>query len=159
MQGPIIFDFRNDAETVVNAAAGTVTGSWDTVEVVAQDMTAPDIAALLAGDTYFNVHTNRDTTGFIRGQILRNGTEGDLIDLTALNIGSFARSRQSLAEAAGDAVITTFFNGVASTVTLDEVARARRSCPLTLCSQGMPHKPSLALPIGMTSLEPAGTTP
>jgi Ca2+-binding RTX toxin-like protein len=122
--GPIIFDFRNDAETVVNAAAGTVTGSWDTVEAVAQDMTAPDIAALLAGDTYFNIHTNRDTTGFIRGQILRNGTEGDLIDLTALNIGSFAALQAITGEAAGDAVITTFFNGVASTVTLDGVARA-----------------------------------
>jgi Ca2+-binding RTX toxin-like protein len=122
--GPIIFDFRNDAETIVNAGAGTVTGGWDANEAVAQDMTAADVAALIAGDTYFNIHTNRDTSGFIRGQILRDGTVRDMIDLRELNIGSFETLLAITSQAAGDAVITTFFDGDATTLRLDGVPEA-----------------------------------
>ena len=47
-------------------AAGTITGGWDVEEEDASDMTPDSLADLLAGDTYFNIHTNRDTSGFIR---------------------------------------------------------------------------------------------
>ena len=37
--GPVIFDFRTDAETDVAAGAGTVDGSWDKNEPAALDLT------------------------------------------------------------------------------------------------------------------------
>ena len=122
--GPIIFDFRNDAETVVNAVTGTVGGSWDTNEAVAQDMTPEDVAALVAGDTYFNIHTNRDPSGFIRGQILRDGTALDRIDLRELNIGSFETLQAITGRSGGDSVIATFLDGDATTLRLDGVSKA-----------------------------------
>jgi Ca2+-binding RTX toxin-like protein len=122
--GDVIFDFRNDAETVVNVAAGTVGGSWDTNEAVAQDMTPEDVAALLAEDTYFNIHTNRDTAGWIRGQILRDGTALDLIDLRELNIGSIETLRAITLRSGGDSVIATFFDDEATTLRLDGVSKA-----------------------------------
>ena len=71
--GDVIFDFsQDDDETEIDADAGTVTGSWDVDEADgAATLTDEDVAALLAEETYFNVHTNRDSSGFIRGQILR----------------------------------------------------------------------------------------
>ena len=122
--GPIIFDFLNDAETDVDAAAGTITGGWDVDEADALDMTPGRRADLLAGDTYFNIHTNRDTSGFIRGQILRDGGAGDRIDLTELNIGSFATLSRSPPNQGGDAVIRAFFDGEASSLRLDGVAKS-----------------------------------
>lgn len=122
--GPIVFSFLNDAETVVNAGAGTVTGSWDANEAVAEDMTTANVAALNAGDTYFNIHTNRDPSGFIRGQILRDGTGGDFIDLRELNIGSFETLQAITGQVAGDAVIRAYFDGDDSAITLDGIGLA-----------------------------------
>ena len=123
--GPIIFHFLEDAETVVDASAGTVTGGWDVNEAdaEAEDMTAPNVAALLAGDTYFNIHTNRDSSGFIRGQILKDGGAGDRIDLRELNIGSFETLQAITRNASGDAVIRAFFDGEASSLRLDGVGK------------------------------------
>jgi Ca2+-binding RTX toxin-like protein len=122
--GPIIFDFLNDAETEVDAAAGTITTGWDTDEDDAFDMTSGRVADLLAGDTYFNIHTNRDTSGWIRGQILKDGGAGDRIDLGELNIGSFATLKAITANQGGDAVIRTVLDGEASSLRLDGVREA-----------------------------------
>jgi len=122
--GPIIFDFLNDAETDVNATAGTINGGWDADEEDAFDMTPANLADLLAEDTYFNIHTNRDTSGFIRGQILRDGGAGDQIELTELNVGSFATLRAITSNQGGDAVIRTFFGGEEATLRLDGVAKS-----------------------------------
>jgi Ca2+-binding RTX toxin-like protein len=122
--GPVIFDFLNDAETDVNAGAGTIVGGWDVDEADAFDMTPANLAALLAGDTYFNIHTNRDPSGFIRGQILRDGGSADRIDLTEFNIGSFETLRTITANRGGDATIRAFLDGEATTLRLDRVARS-----------------------------------
>lgn len=122
--GPIIFPFRNDAETAIDAANGAVTGGWDNVEATAPGMTAANVADLLAGGTYFNIHTNRDMAGFIRGQILPQGTGLDRIDLSEMNIGSFATLQQIVGQAAGNAVIRTFLDGEDSTLRLEGVRRA-----------------------------------
>ena len=122
--GPVIFDFRNDAETDIDAPAGKITGGWDVNEDDALDMTPGSLDDLLAGDTYFNIHTNRDTAGFIRGQIVRDGGAGDRIDLTELNIGSFATLKAITSNQSGDAVIRTFFNGEESSLRLDGVSKS-----------------------------------
>jgi Ca2+-binding RTX toxin-like protein len=122
--GPVIFDFRNDAETEIDAGNGNVTGGWDAEEAAALPMTDDNLAALLAGDTYFNIHTNRDTSGFIRGQILRDGGAGDRIDLSELNIGSFESLLAVTRTRGGDAVIRTFLDDEATTLRLDGVPEA-----------------------------------
>ena len=122
--GPIVFNFLDDDETEVDAAAGTITGGWDVEEEDASDMTPDSLADLLAGDTYFNIHTNRDTSGFIRGQILRDGGAGDRIDLTDLNIGRFDTLKAITSDEGGDAVIRTFSNGEESSLRLDGVSKS-----------------------------------
>jgi len=122
--GDIIFDFLNDLETEVDAAAGTITTGWDADEDDASDMTPGRVADLLAGDTYFNIHTNRDTSGWIRGQILKDGGAGDRIDLTELNIGNFATLKAITASQGGDAVIRTVLDGEASSLRLDGVPKS-----------------------------------
>ena len=87
-------------------------------------MTPGSLADLLAGDTYFNIHTNRDTSGFIRGQIVRDGGAGDRIDLTELNIGSFETLKAITSNQRGDAVIRTFFDGEESSLRLDGVSKS-----------------------------------
>jgi Ca2+-binding RTX toxin-like protein len=120
--GPVIFDFRNDDETDVDAAAGTVGGSWDANEPDALDLTEESLEALLAEETYFNIHTNRDGAGFIRGQILRDGGANDRIDLTELNIGSFETVRTITRTVGGDAALTVRLDGEESSLRLDGVA-------------------------------------
>jgi Ca2+-binding RTX toxin-like protein len=122
--GPIIFDFLEDAETDVNPSAGRITGGWDANEAAAFDMTPTNLADLLAGDTYFNIHTNRDPSGFIRGQILRDGSAADRIDLTELNIGSFSTLAAITSNRGGDALIRTFLAGEESALRLDGIAKA-----------------------------------
>jgi uncharacterized repeat protein (TIGR01451 family) len=55
VNGPILFDFGNPATPVVAAWSG---------------MTPADVAKLLAGNLYVNIHTSAYPNGFIRGQIL-----------------------------------------------------------------------------------------
>ncbi len=119
--GPVIFDFRNDAETDIAAGAGTVDGSWDKNEPAALDLTAASLAALLDEETYFNIHTNRDTSGFIRGQILKDGSAADRIDLRELNIGSFETVLAITRNVGGDAVISTRFDGEETSLRLVDV--------------------------------------
>jgi Ca2+-binding RTX toxin-like protein len=122
--GPIVFSFRNDAETVVDPVTGTVTGGWDSAEAVAEDLTLANLTELLAGNTYFNIHTNRDTAGFIRGQILADGPGNDRIDLREMNIGSIETLLDFAGQAAGNAVLRTFFDGDASVLRLEGVRKA-----------------------------------
>jgi Ca2+-binding RTX toxin-like protein len=122
--GPVIFDFLNDTETEVDAAAGTITGGWDADEADALDLTRASLRDLLGEDTYFNIHTNRDPSGFIRGQILRDGGARDRVDLTELNIGSFDTLKAVTVERRGDAVIRTFLDGEETSLRLDGVAES-----------------------------------
>ena len=122
--GPVIFDFLNDAETDVDDGAGTITGGWDEEEDAASELTPGSLADLLAGDTYFNIHTNRDPSGFIRGQILRDGGAGDRVDLTELNIGSLEALQAVTQNRGGDALIRTFLDDEATSLRVDGVAKA-----------------------------------
>jgi Ca2+-binding RTX toxin-like protein len=124
--GPIIFHFLNDSETEVDDDAGTITGGWDRDEADAgaEDMSAANVRALRAEETYFNIHTNLDTSGFIRGQILRDGGARDRVDLTELNIGSLA-TLEAITNRAG--VIRSFLDGEETTLRLGIAERDLRA--------------------------------
>ena len=55
-------------DLVINPAAGTLTGIWESTDTVA--LTAADSTDLNNGLFYFNVHTTTNPPGEIRGQIL-----------------------------------------------------------------------------------------
>jgi hypothetical protein len=91
--GGIVFGFigvpNNDANghTVINPAAGTISGEWDAAEGNGTTLTA-QLANLLAGQLYINFHTAPNPGGEIRGQVLKLDTGNDKIDLTATGITS-----------------------------------------------------------------------
>ncbi len=94
--GGIVFGFigvpNNDANnhTVINAAAGTVTGEWDASEGNGTTLTA-QVSNLLAGQLYINFHTGPNPNGEIRGQVTALDDGHDLIDLTSTGITSFSQ--------------------------------------------------------------------
>ena len=120
VSGGVIFAFRFDSETAINATTEVVTGGWDTADGLAGAL----LADLKAGRTYFNIHTAQFSAGEIRGQILSVDEGRDRIDLRDVNIGSFATLRDVTSTVQGDAVIRTFFNGEASSIRLDGVSEA-----------------------------------
>ncbi|CAN5394607.1 hypothetical protein BH10PSE7_BH10PSE7_19550 [soil metagenome] len=119
VSGGVIFGFRNDAETGVNAATGTVTGGWD----AADGLTGGNLTALLGEDSYFNIHTSQFPGGAIRGQILAADAGNDRIDLRDVNIGSFSTLQAVTSEVQGDALIRVKFNGALSAIRLDGVGK------------------------------------
>jgi hypothetical protein len=61
---------RNDLDDlVVNPITGRITGVWDNAEGNGTTLAA-QLANLIAGNLYFNVHTSDHAGGEIRGQIL-----------------------------------------------------------------------------------------
>jgi hypothetical protein len=61
---------RNDLDDlIVNAGTGRITGVWDNAEGNNTTLAA-QLANLLAGNLYFNVHTSDHAGGEIRGQVL-----------------------------------------------------------------------------------------
>jgi len=119
--GPIRWDIAADAQTVVNTAAESFTSVWTSAEGL-----TTHLAALLGGQLYENIHTNGNVGGEIRGQVLAvaGDTGADKIDLTALNIGSLASFQAVTSDVAGSARMTTFLNGLASTLVISGVLEA-----------------------------------
>ena len=109
----------------VTLAGALVAGvSWGLkLDTVAQQ-NRDDLAALRTEETYFNIHTNRDTSGWIRGQILRDGGARDRIDLTELNIGNLATLKE-ITSSTG--VIRSFLNGEETTLRLGVSERDLRA--------------------------------
>ena len=73
--GPVVFGFINpnsdtNGDLVVDAIAGTVVSGWDLTEGNGTTL-ADELANLLDGGLYFNVHTTAIPSGEIRGQILQ----------------------------------------------------------------------------------------
>ncbi len=120
MEGGIVWDIASDANTVINAALGTATSMWSSAEGL-----TGNLAGLFSDGLYLNIHTVQFGGGAIRGQIDEVGTgSADRIDLTALNIGSFATWQAITADVAGIAKMTTFAGGVASCLTISGIAEA-----------------------------------
>jgi Ca2+-binding RTX toxin-like protein len=119
--GPIRWDIASDAQTVVNGGTESFTSVWTSGEGL-----TTHLAALLGGQLYENIHTNGNTGGEIRGQVLAvaGDTGADKIDLSALNIGSLASFQAVTADVAGSARLTTFLNGVASTLIINGALEA-----------------------------------
>jgi hypothetical protein len=120
VSGGVVWDIKNDPDTVVNLVAGSVTSLWTSAEGLTGNLTA-----LFADGLYLNIHTTQFGLGAIRGQVEEVGAgSADKIDLTSLNIGSFATWQAITADAAGSAKLTTMSNGVASTLTTTGVTEA-----------------------------------
>jgi hypothetical protein len=71
--GPVVFGFISpdsdlNGDLLIDPVAGTIFSGWDLNEGNGTTLSA-EIASLLNGDLYFNVHTNTVPSGEIRGQI------------------------------------------------------------------------------------------
>ncbi len=72
--GPVVFGFigpnsDTNGDLVIDAGAGTIVSAWDALE--GEGTTLGDqLAALMSGGLYFNVHTPQNPGGEIRGQIV-----------------------------------------------------------------------------------------
>ena len=120
VNGGIVWDIQNDNNKTVDAGLGEVTAQWS----AAEGLTA-NLAALFTEGLYVNIHTTEFPSGAIRGQIEEDVDSGpDKIDLTALNIGSFAAWQAVTADVAGSARMTVFLNGIASMLTITDTPEA-----------------------------------
>jgi hypothetical protein len=87
-----------DCTPFATGVGGTCAGTWNTPEGNGTTLTA-QLAAILAGNTYINFHTNQNSGGEIRGEILAVPEPGTLallgIGAIAL-LGSATRRRPSV---------------------------------------------------------------
>jgi len=71
VNGPVVFGLispNHDVDDlVIDPVAGTLTGTWENTDV---NPLSGQLANLLAGDLYLNVHTTTFAGGEIRGQVL-----------------------------------------------------------------------------------------
>ncbi len=115
-------DSDTNDDTVIDPVANTIFSAWDADEGNGTTL-ADELPFLLDDGLYLNIHTEDFPGGLIRGQVLREDGGNDQIDVRALNIGSFGTLQEILRENGdGDAVLRTFFNGRAFSLTLDGVS-------------------------------------
>ena len=86
MNGPVVFGLiapgHDPDDLVIDAAAGSLTGSWEETDANGNQALSAELANLLAGNLYLNVHTVGEPTGEIRGQVvLRDLADGLLLHL------------------------------------------------------------------------------
>jgi Ca2+-binding RTX toxin-like protein len=130
--GGIVFGFigapNNElqGETVVNAAAGTVSGSWDANEGNGTTLTA-QVPNLLNNELYINFHTTVNPGGEIRGQLIRQDSGLDRVDVSSLGISDFQTLQLITTEVNGSATISATWNGQLSQMVLQGVPLARLS--------------------------------
>ncbi|MDB5445118.1 MAG: hypothetical protein JWQ97_435 [Phenylobacterium sp.] len=113
--GGIVFGFigqpNNElqGETVVNAAAGTVTGSWDANEGNGTTLAA-QVPGLLNNELYINFHTTVNPGGEVRGQLIRQDGGLDQVDVSGLGISDFQTLQLITTEVNGSATISANWN-------------------------------------------------
>lgn len=92
--GPVVFGLISPAhdidDLVIDATAGTLTGAWEESDDNGNALLSAELANLLAGGLYLNVHTVAFGGGEIRGQVLQRTLadglqlhiefEGDVLD-------------------------------------------------------------------------------
>ncbi|MGH6769134.1 MAG: CHRD domain-containing protein [Xanthobacteraceae bacterium] len=113
--GAIVWDIADDINTNINAAGGMVTSTWTVGDTIGGINATTFVNELLTDGLYLNIHTSQFGGGAVRGQIEHDANR---IDLTSLNIGSLATWQAITADVSGNARMTTFDNGIASSLTL-----------------------------------------
>lgn len=130
VSGGVVFGYigapnnETGGETVVNAAAGTVSGSWDAAEGNNTTLTA-QLANLLGGRIYINFHTPVAPGGEIRGQANLLDSGADRIDVSALGFTDYAGLQAIMTEQGGSTMLSVTYNGQVQTLTLLGVPMAR----------------------------------
>jgi Ca2+-binding RTX toxin-like protein len=131
--GSIVFGFvgapnnDTDGDTDVDAPGFNVTGEWDAAEGNAGTSLTAQIANLLAGNLYVNIHTQALPGGEIRGQIGAVDSGLDKLDVTAANIGEWTTMQFLLEDSGGSTQFTTALNGNDHTMVLQGVLEANLS--------------------------------
>ena len=127
--GGVVYGFigvpnnETDNDTVVNAAAGTVKGQWDVNEGNGTTLTA-QLNNLLTNNLYFNIHTSANAGGEIRGQVLKQDSGADKIDLRGSGIANFAALQPLITDVAGSAQIAVTSGGATYTMVLQGVPKS-----------------------------------
>ena len=104
---------------------GTVIGEWDASEGNGSaNNLANKIPDLLNNEIYINFHTTAFPTGEIRGQLIRQDSGLDRVDLRLANIGEWETVQLLLRDVGGSAEFTTWFAGQSHTVRFDRVPEA-----------------------------------
>ncbi|MEO6378895.1 MAG: CHRD domain-containing protein, partial [Caulobacteraceae bacterium] len=130
--GGVVFGFigtpnnDTDGDTQVTAAAGTIKGQWDAGEGNGTTLTA-QVANLIAGQLYFNVHTSANAGGEIRGQVLAQDAGHDRIDMRGSGVADFTALQPLITEVSGSAQITVTLAGQAYVLSLQGVPKASLS--------------------------------
>ena len=105
INGPVVFGFINpnhdtNGDLVIDAVAGTVVSAWDLDE--GNDTTLGDeLANLIGGDLYFNLHTEAIPSGEIRGQIQQLIPAPSTLSVLMLGIVSMCVYRKGRHKSAG----------------------------------------------------------
>lgn len=121
--GGVVFGFigapNNElqGETVVDAATGTVSGSWDLAEGNNTTLGA-QLSNLLSNRIYINFHTPVAPAGEIRGQAVMLDAGLDRIDVSGLGVGDFATLRSLMSESGGSTTISVTYNGQVNSLVL-----------------------------------------
>jgi Ca2+-binding RTX toxin-like protein len=132
VSGGVVFGFigapnnERGTDTVVNAAAGTVSGVWNATEGNNTTLTA-QLPNLLNNEIYINFHTPPNPAGEIRGQLIKLDSGLDRIDVSALGVADFNSLVQVMSEVNGSTVISVPWNGLTKSLTLTGVPTARLS--------------------------------
>lgn len=97
MNGSVVFGFigpnsDTNGDLVIDAAAGTITSAWDANEGASTTLD-DELADLFADGLYINIHTNANTDGEIRGQILPEPRAALLAWMAVATIAGLRRRR------------------------------------------------------------------
>lgn len=123
VNGTLTHDILADTSTYksINATTNTVRDVWTT----ANGLTSTLATSIAAGGHYLEIDTTQfNAPGAIRGQLLANGTSADVISVAGLNITDFATMQELAYDAGTSVIIKRTYNGVASTLTLQNTKEA-----------------------------------
>jgi hypothetical protein len=127
--GGVVFGYigspnnETGGDTVVNPAAGTVSGKWDAAEGNNTTLSA-QLLNILSNRLYINFHTGPFPAGEIRGQMIAQDSGYDRIDLRGSSITDWAALQPLLSESGGSTLLSSTVGGQTYTMRLLNVPQS-----------------------------------